>query len=89
MEKESLYIKCDCHGEVLEIQAYDYSDTHPNDTGFYMSMWRMSSDSHKMSWRERFRWCWQILRTGDPWNDYIMLTKENAKKVSQYIEKNL
>ena len=87
MDRPSLFIKCDCSCELLEVQRYDYDDELAK--GFNFTFWKRGRINRPMDWKERFRWCWRILRTGDPWADSIIATDENAKKVSDYINKNL
>jgi len=83
---ESLFVKCDCGTHMLEVQRY-YEDIH--DQGFYLTFWHYGRVNRPMSLRERMRWCWRILRTGDPWADGIIANNETAKKISDYITKYL
>jgi hypothetical protein len=85
-EQPPLFIKCECESEILEIQRYNCGD---NDRGFNVAMWTHGKSSNKMCWRERLRWCWKILRTGDPWNDYAIVSDKNAMKISEYIQKTI
>jgi hypothetical protein len=84
-EKDSLFIKCECSEHLLEAQKYEYDD---NDKGFYFSIWKRNR-SQPMTFLERIRWCWRILRHGDPWADSIVVSDENAVKISEYIKTNL
>ena len=85
-EKDPLFVKCDCGADMLEITAYDEGG---NDNGFYFTFWHYGRINPVMTWKERFRWCWRILRTGDPWGDGIIASKQKAKLISDYINKNL
>lgn len=80
---KSLMLKCECRGAAIEI-------THWNDDNeFWFSIWKQSPYLRPLRWKERIRWCWNILRTGNPWADDIILTSENAKKVAEFINNNL
>ena len=81
-----LFVKCECGTHAFEIQRYDEGD---EDKGFYLSFWHYGRINSPMKWKERLRWCWRILRTGDPWADGIIATDETANKISDYITKNL
>lgn len=84
-EKDPLFIKCDCSEHLLEVQRYQYDN---DDKGFYFSIWKRNR-LQPMNFLERIRWCWRILRTGDPWADSIVVLDENAIKISEYIKTNL
>ena len=57
----SLYTKCDCLSHMLQTERY-YFDEH--DKGFNFSIWNYGHTGNIKGWKERFRWCWHILRTG-------------------------
>ncbi len=79
-----LMLKCTCHGEALQVTHWPEKDA-PDE--FWFSIWQQGFDS-RLCWRQRFRWCWSILRTGKPWADNIILTPEQASEVAQFIEKH-
>lgn len=79
-----LMLKCACHTEALEITHLPNEDK-PDE--FWFSIWENGFDS-RLSRRERFRWCWNILRTGRPWGDNIILTPEQAMQVAKFILKH-
>jgi len=82
----SKFIKCDCYGHLLEIcrekEIIDGKVSHKN---FNLSMWEWGTGNRPLSFRERIRWCWNILRTGSPWADHIILSDDKAKKLAQFI----
>jgi hypothetical protein len=43
-------------------------------------------DGRTLRWSERLRWCWQILRYGKPWSDFIILNTENQKRLKEFLE---
>lgn len=83
---KSHYCKCDCNGHLLEIQRYDYKE---GDDGFYFTMWANELSGGKLTWKERFRWCWNILTKGTPWADHIIATNESARRVAEFILETL
>jgi hypothetical protein len=86
--KATVFIKCDCTSHALECQKYKY-DEHGNE-GFYLSFWHYGQDTNaRKSWKERFRWCWRILKTGNPWADSIIATNKSARELAEFILQNL
>lgn len=82
----SYFFKCACGADALECNRFEYDKT---DQGFDISIWSMGKYNIPMSWRERFRWCWRILRTGNPWADSIIATNKSARELAEFILQNL
>jgi hypothetical protein len=88
-EPTSIMVKCECHDEALEVTHWpDTNGNGESENEYWFAIWKQGFDT-RLCWRERFRWCWNILRTGKPWGDNIILTPENAKQVSEFINQNL
>lgn len=86
---ESIMVKCDCGAEALEVQFWpsdDRKDQYPDE--FYFAFWQQGF-SRPLCWRERLRWCWNILRKGNPWGDSILVYQPKAKQVADFIYKHL
>ena len=83
----SCFEKCVCSSHLLEVQKY--CDDMIQDEGFYLTIWSCSRQSQIMSWRERLRWIWKIFRTGNPWADSVVISNEQAKHITKYINKHL
>ena len=84
---KSKFVRCDCFGHALEVrrdmEIVDGKITHKN---FEICIWeRYGESNRKMSWRERIRWCWQVLRTGRPWADQVTISDDKAKKLAEFI----
>lgn len=76
--KKNLLIKCSCSGEAIEFSL---------DEEFEMvdvSLWKRGIHDRPMSIRERIRWCLHVLKTGNPWSDYLILDKEGIQDVKEY-----
>lgn len=73
-------ILCSCYNEMLHLLYDDELDF------LELSIWGYANDDNKLSWKNRLRYCWQILKTGRPYNDQIMLKREHAKELKQFIE---
>lgn len=81
---KSIMVKCDCGAEVVEVYYYDDKE-HPE---FDMSFWQQGFH-RPMGWRERLRWIWRVLRTGNPWSDYVVLSPKKAKEIADFINQNI
>ena len=75
----TIFIKCACHGEGMGVD-YDSEDGH-----YYFSYWSYGLSSRKLSWRQRLRYCWEVLWKGRPFNDELILTKEGVMKLENFI----
>lgn len=83
----SHFVKCDCSSHILECERYDEDKFNQ---GFNFAFWNYGQDGNeRRKWKERFRWCWRILRTGNPWADSIIATNKNARGLAEFILKNL
>lgn len=79
---ESIYIKCQCGGcNILEMQWC------PEDKQFYMAVWVMHPGELPMIKKERIRWCDNVMKTGKPWADHTIISKDDAKRISKFINK--
>lgn len=83
-KNKSLYLKCDCSCHLLEIE---YDDDF--DDSFCIALWSRGRQGEILSWRDRIRWIWNIIRTGNPWSDSIIINKTKAKEIINYINKHL
>jgi len=84
---KSHMVKCNCGCQTLEVERYDYKD---GDEGFNIVIWNRGHDGNKIrGWKEKFRWCWDILTTGKPWADSIIATNNDAKELANFILQTL
>lgn len=80
-------IRCDCSGHMLECEVYNWQN---GESGVNFSIWERGRNGKKIrSWREKFRWCWQILKTGMPWADDIIATNKEARGLAEFILQNV
>lgn len=82
--KNSFFVKCDCCCSMLEFRLDDDDDGQ-----FEVSLWNSPGLTRPMPEEERVRWCKRIMETGDPWADHTILTKKNAKKLAEFILKEI
>lgn len=75
--------QCSCHTEGL-IFEYDpeYKDVN-------IALWHYGGYTDKLSWKNRIRWCWNILKRGLPWADCVSLQPEEARRLAETILANV
>lgn len=87
---ESCMVKCACYGHMFEIERYeDRREDDKTETGFNLVTWERGRDGKILCWRERWRWIWNIIRTGQLWADDIIINDNQAKEIVEYINKHL
>lgn len=77
---EELYIKCSCHSEGIYL-SYDKEDKF-----YYLSMFILGYRSKGLSFKDKVRWCWHILTKGKPYTDQLVLSKDSAREISNFIK---
>ena len=83
MKKDNeLHITCGCHTHELHFEK-----DHEEDM-WYVSFLQRGYMSEN-SWKYRFRCIWQILKTGRPYGDEVILNKSDLIKLQQYIKEEL
>lgn len=81
MKPESIFIKCDCTCNVLEVEYV------PNERQFYAVLWDNGHTHTPLSRKERIRWCENIMKTGKPWADSTIVNKQNARRLVAFLNK--
>ena len=76
----SKYIGCECGSEVLRI---DYDDECKV---FYIMIYKLKG---KISLRHKLHHIWHIIKDGEPYGDQIVLRKNSALELKEYLELHL
>jgi hypothetical protein len=79
-EPDSKFLICDCYQHGLLVEKY------PHDEEVCLSIFERGLEGRILSFSERLRWCWQILRYGRPWSDFIILNTENQKQLKEFLK---
>lgn len=83
MKKDNeLHLTCSCHTHELHFEK-DFEDDM-----WYISFWQRGYIS-ETSWRYRFRCILQILKTGRPYGDEVVLEKKDLEELKQYVDEQL
>ena len=81
---DSVFIKCDCHAEAIEIQHWK------DDKTFYISFWDYGrSKISWIPWRKRFELIWRIIRGKDLYADMVIIDHEKARDMVNFINEKL
>ncbi len=83
MTDTTLTIRCDCHGEHLDIDLYLDMDDES-----YFSFSSRFTGPHR-PWRERFRAVWLILRGKSYYFDELILDRKKLEQLQQFLYENL
>lgn len=77
-----LFIKCCCSEEGLSITEEDGL--------FEISFWNKGFyDKTKLSLKQKFVWIFQIIFKKVPYNDMVILNKDEAKKLKDFLEESI
>tara|TARA_R110000868_G_scaffold329126_1_gene589946 strand:+ start:26 stop:307 length:282 start_codon:yes stop_codon:yes gene_type:complete len=78
-EKDSIFLICDCFEHGLLVEKFKDEDE------VSISLFERGLRGRILGWRERLRWCWQILRHGRPWSDFVILNTDNQKSLKEFL----
>ena len=78
--KVERYFSCACRSDVLRVARVDMEK---GEKEFEVSIFRQRPP---LSWKERIRWIWKIITTGDLWGDDIILTPRQMAELKGFID---
>ena len=85
--ENKLVLFCECNCEALVITKDEYvNQEFPT---FDLAFYSQGIYKEKTSILDRFKFCWKYLKTGKLYNDYLILNKEEAKRLNDYLTENL
>jgi hypothetical protein len=71
MENKRKFIECSCHNEIICIED--------DESSIYLSMYEFGRHGNNtVPFWSRFRWIWHFLKTGCPYSDSVVLSKQDA-----------
>lgn len=80
--KEEIFIKCSCHEEGMGIEYDEEADL------FYFSYWSQGLRNGTLSFKQRIRYAWHCFRYGKPFSDELLISKDNASLIVEFICSN-
>lgn len=80
MESRKKFIKCSCHGEGMLLTKFDGEEE------IYVSFWRQGINPLKLTWWMRLKLCYLALFKGNYYDDQLVLSKEEAMKLSLWVQ---
>ena len=78
-EPDSIFLICDCYDHGLLVEKYEREEE------VCISLFERGLKGRTLSFTERLKWCWHIIRYGKPWSDFIILNEENQKKLKEFL----
>jgi hypothetical protein len=72
-------IRCSCYHEMLHLSWDEELNI------LDMSIWAPYSTNTTMSWKQRLRYCWQILTKGRPYGDQVVMEKEHIAELADFL----
>ena len=83
MEEVTITAKCACGEEEIRfVYASGESDKY-YDPYIGVSIWERSFGGNAISWSEKFRHIWHILRRGSPWCEWVILKPSTLKRLGE------
>jgi hypothetical protein len=74
------YIECSCCAEGLHLMQFD------DEEYVYLSVWQTGyCKNNKLSWKNKLRYIWQVIKTGSPFHDQLVLDKEACKEIIDFL----
>jgi len=82
METKEIFLKCECSGCALSVEA---DMELPGD--YNIGLWHHGIDfTRKFSWRKRLKLAWQLVRKGTLYKDCVVLSSESVVKLCWFID---
>jgi hypothetical protein len=86
INKNRLHLECSCLSHALHIDKEESVENDPCPM-WYVSIWLRGHSSKR--WKYRWGQFWQILKTGEPYGDEVVLEKKDLLELQEYIKKQL
>lgn len=84
--KDNVFITpCVCSSEVLYIQR-DEDVCMDNDVEYDIGIFSHYNVSG-LSWKDKLRYCWEILKKGRPYGDQMILYESQMVELKEYLNK--
>lgn len=82
MDSNELFIKCECHGEGIEITRDDELNQ------YYLAFWGYGfNNNKKFSFWRRLIFAWMLIIKGTLYNDMVILDDNKATELVDFINK--
>lgn len=83
MNKKAIeeFILCSCSSEGIYIKKYK------NEDEVYFSLFSRGINPKRFNWKDRFRYVWNVLKKGKPFEDEIVLDKSSIVKLLKVLKK--
>ena len=79
-ETQEIFLPCCCNNEGLLVR-------HRKTCGseYQFSYWSTGTGCSAYTWKQKLRFIWHLLRTGNPFTDMIVLEPSEAKHLAKFL----
>ena len=85
-----MFFKCACSSEAIQVEVEKNYFEMACCTEFNFSFWQEGFSFQKiLTFKDKLRWCWQIMTKGIPYTDMVVLNKEEATNLKKFLEEEL
>lgn len=89
-EKNQEFIECECHGHgILVTEFIDIFPDKRKNQEFWLAMFSCGQFHSKPSIWRRLKFAWWHLKTGKYYEDEIIISPENTKKLIKFLQKRI
>ena len=79
VSSKTFFLKCACGSEGLGV------DYDADDELYYFSYWSCGLSNKKLDFKQRIRYCWNVLTKGKGFNDELVLRAEDTSKLINFL----
>ena len=79
------HFECMCHTHMLIADVASIEDVADGDGWIELAWWQQGKG--RSPWSYRLRHVWRILRTGDPYSDFLPLDSETATRLRDWLSR--
>ena len=78
-KSKTFFLKCACGSEGLGLD-YDAEDEL-----YYFSYWSCGLSNKRLDFKQRIRYCWNVLTKGKAFNDELLMRQEDVNKLTKFL----
>ena len=82
MIENDIFLKCDCHGEAMQVS---YDDEFKQ---YWFAYWGYGFTNKKTSLWCRIKYAFMLITKGTLYKDFLILDKDRAQQLANYIKLN-
>jgi hypothetical protein len=84
-QSDKIVIECECGSHLLQVVSDVEENAVPDIAHRYFIALFNYGYNNVTTWKHRLRVCWRVLTKGEPYDDQLVLTPDEAKKLADFI----